>query len=170
MKRVQQILTDLERVQENLIALSDDIWLEIDHNNSDTLEEEVKLKIKFNKKLVEFNNIAGEIASSIEHFTKVTSQQVDVGTGGTLEYTNIIAELKRTRRYTLEEDFTSKRPYGFIFKEQAYKGINTWKNLYHIFCKQLVAKDLSSFQEFMQNPEARTVRGGAMFAIDSEHL
>jgi len=169
-KRVQQILTDLERVQENLIALSDDIWLEIDHNNSDTLEEEVELKIQFNTKLVEFNDIAGDIASLIEHFTKVSPQPADVGTRGTLEYTRIITELERTRRYTLEEDFTFKRPYGFIFQDRAYKRINTWRNLYHLFCKQLAAKDLSSFQKFMQNREARNVRGRAIFAKESDNL
>ena len=169
-KRVQQILTDLERVQESLIALSDDIWLNIDHNNSDTLEEEVKLKVKFNKKLVEFHNIACDIADSIEHFTKVSPQPADVGTVGTLEYTRILTELERTRRYTLEEDFTFKRPYGFIFQGQAYKGINTWRNLYHLFCKQLASKNLSSFQEFIQNREAKTIKVGAMFAKESNSL
>jgi len=30
---IRDILTDLERTRENMLALSDDIWLSIDHNN-----------------------------------------------------------------------------------------------------------------------------------------
>ena len=33
-ERTRQILEDLEGVRENLLALSDDIWLSIDHNDS----------------------------------------------------------------------------------------------------------------------------------------
>lgn len=35
----REILEDLEAVRENLLALSDDIWLSIDHNDADALEE-----------------------------------------------------------------------------------------------------------------------------------
>ena len=36
--RTRRILGDLEAVRENLLALSDDIWLSIDHNDSEALE------------------------------------------------------------------------------------------------------------------------------------
>jgi hypothetical protein len=41
-ERVREILTDLERVRENLLALSDDIWLGIDHNDTDALRAGVE--------------------------------------------------------------------------------------------------------------------------------
>ena len=42
--RTRQILEDLEAVRENLLALSDDIWLSIDHNDPKALEEGVQFK------------------------------------------------------------------------------------------------------------------------------
>jgi hypothetical protein len=34
-QRIQSILTNLEAVGEDLLALSDDIWLNIDHNDNE---------------------------------------------------------------------------------------------------------------------------------------
>lgn len=39
-EKIRSILTDLERVRENLLALSDDIWLSIDHNDNEALDPE----------------------------------------------------------------------------------------------------------------------------------
>ena len=46
----REILHDLEAVRENLLALSDDIWLSIDHNDPDALEAGVEFKRAFNAK------------------------------------------------------------------------------------------------------------------------
>ncbi|KYD30546.1 hypothetical protein [Parageobacillus toebii] len=48
--RVKLILRDLEAVRENLLALSDDIWLSIDHNDPDSLEEGYQFKKHIIKK------------------------------------------------------------------------------------------------------------------------
>lgn len=50
MDRTREILHDLEAVRENLLALSDDIWLSIDHNDPDALEAGVEFKRAFNSK------------------------------------------------------------------------------------------------------------------------
>ena len=49
--RTRHILQDLEAVRENLLALSDDIWLSIDHNDSEALEEGVQFKRAYNEKM-----------------------------------------------------------------------------------------------------------------------
>lgn len=40
-KIVNEILDDLTNVKENLLTLSDDIWNNIDHNDTEKLEEGV---------------------------------------------------------------------------------------------------------------------------------
>jgi hypothetical protein len=42
--RIRSILQQLEQVREDLLALSDDIWLSIDHNDSQALQEGVAFK------------------------------------------------------------------------------------------------------------------------------
>jgi hypothetical protein len=50
---VQSILTNLEAVGEELLALSDDIWLSIDHNDNEALAEGVRFKTTFNEQAAE---------------------------------------------------------------------------------------------------------------------
>ncbi len=53
--RTRRILGDLEAVRENLLALSDDIWLSIDHNDCEALEEGVQFKRTYNEKMAAFD-------------------------------------------------------------------------------------------------------------------
>lgn len=169
-KKVQQILTDLERVRENLLALSDDIWLNIEHNDSEAVQKGADFKIKFNDKLDKFNTITSEISGLIENFTNVHVESVDVAGKGTPEHGHIIKELDSTQPHTIDESFTYKQPYGFVFQGQAYKGINTWRLLYKLFCKQLAESDILRFREFVESPEAKSNRGVYYFSSSAEHL
>lgn len=49
--RIRSILEQLEQTREDLLALSDDIWLSIDHNDSQALEEGVAFKKQYNAKV-----------------------------------------------------------------------------------------------------------------------
>lgn len=137
-KRIQQILADLERGQENLLALSDDIWLSIDHNDSQALQRGFDFKLAFNKKLDGFNQITSDISELIQSFTNIHVEPVAVAQKGSLEHEHIIRELDSTQSHTIEESFTYKRPHGFVFQGQAYKGVNTWYHLYELFCMQRI--------------------------------
>ena len=53
--RTREILEDLEAVRENLLALSDAIWLSIDHNDPEGLEEGVRFKRAYNEKMAAFD-------------------------------------------------------------------------------------------------------------------
>ena len=61
--RIQQILTELECVQESFLGFSDDIWLNIEHNDSQAVQKVSEFKVAFNEKLNEFNRISAEISN-----------------------------------------------------------------------------------------------------------
>ena len=109
------ILEDLEAVRENLLALSDDIWLSIDHNDPESLEEGVAFKRTYNEKLGAFDSLATELSTLIQQFTSVNLASEEQ-TGGDSESENrrIIQELDRDEAHSLDENFTYKRPHGFI--------------------------------------------------------
>lgn len=48
-ERIQQILTDIERVQENLLALSNEIWLNIDRKDKQALQKGFEFQLAFNE-------------------------------------------------------------------------------------------------------------------------
>ena len=52
-------MSDLERVRENLLSLSDDIRLGINHNDSEALLEGTEFKLAYNEKMAEFGSADG---------------------------------------------------------------------------------------------------------------
>ena len=114
-----------------MLVLSDDIWQSIDHNDPDSLEEGVAFKRTYNEKLAAFDSLATELSVLVQQFTSV-NLAAEEQTGGDSETENhrIIQELDRDVPRSLDEDFTYKRPHGFILLGRGTTGITTWKRLY----------------------------------------
>jgi len=163
-KIIQQILTDLECVQETFLGFSDDIWLNIEHNDSEAVQKGVDFKLAFNEKLNDFSRISSEISNLIETYTNVHAEPVDIVQKGSPEHERIIRELGSSETHRIEENFTSKHPYGFVFEGQPYIGIDTWQSLYKLFCKQLVARDLQTFEALVNSPNCVTSHRNVFFA------
>jgi len=158
--RTRSILEDLEAVRENLLALSDDIWLSIDHNDEQALEEGVEFKRAYNSKVASFDSVASELSELVQQYTRVRLEETE-RTSGPDDNQNerIISELDREEPHLLDEDFTFKRPYGFILNGYATSGVTTWQRLYELVCRHLVAIDESRFRSLLGNPEFITNRG-----------
>src|SRR4051794_21921796 len=94
--RIRRILEDLEAVRENLLALSDDIWLNIDHNDPQGLEEGVQFKRAYNEKMAGFDRLASELSALIQQFTSVRLEEAEQSGGGSEdENVRLIRELDR---------------------------------------------------------------------------
>src|SRR5262245_59631035 len=128
--RTRQILEDLEAVRENLLALSDHIWSSIDHNDPEALEAGVEFKREYNAKAADFDRVATDLSALIQRYTSIRLEEAEE-TGGEDREQNerIIAELNCEEPHRLDEDFTYKRPHGYILDGQAATGITTWQRL-----------------------------------------
>jgi hypothetical protein len=171
MVRTRQILHDLEAVRENLLALSDDIWLSIDHNDSESLEAGVEFKRAFNSKAAAFDVVASELSELVQQYTSVRLEESEQS-GGTDDQANdrIIAELNREEPHSLEEDFTFKRPHGVIFQYKATTGITTWQRLYELILRQLYDEDPERLIRLCGHPDFTTNRGNPTFTRDRDRL
>lgn len=165
--KVRAILIDLERVRENLLALSDDIWLSIDHNDNHALQEGVKFKSQYNDKMGAFDRVATELSALVQKFTDVhldpTSLRNASGNNGE-NNDRVIKELDRNQPYCLEEDFTHKRPFGFVLSGKAFKDILTWRQMYELVCRLLADKNPKLFAALPDNPDYTSNRGNSIFA------
>ncbi len=140
--RTRAILEDLEAVRENLLALSDDIWLSIDHNDTQALEEGIQFKRAYNEKAIAFDRVATEISALVQQYTSVSLEAGEqTGADDREQNERIIAELDREVSYTIDEDFTFRRPYGFILDGEGTTGITTWRRLLEVLCLQLLKRD-----------------------------
>jgi hypothetical protein len=170
-ERISQILSSLERTNENLLDLSDDIWLGIDHNDPDELEAGVAFKQEYNAAMTEFAQAAERIQQLITDYTSVAADDEatdpDVNAD---EHDRIIKELDRSQRHTLDEDFRYKRPYGFVFEERAAKDLRTWRAVYERVIRLLARLEGDAFGRIATDEDFATNRGNRMFASSGEGM
>ena len=169
--RTRVILEDLEAVRENLLALSDDIWSSIDHNDSAAMEAGVEFKRSYNSKVSAFDAVAGELSLLIQQYTSVRLDSTEQS--GDLDAVNnerIITELDRETPHGLDEDFTFKRPFGFVFEGKATVGVTTWQRLYQLICEGLVTKDEQRMRSLFDHPDFVSSRGNRTVEFDQQKL
>ena len=169
--RTRRILEDLEAIRENLLALSDDIWLSINHNDPESLEAGVEFKRAYNAKAADFDRVASELSALVQQYTSVRLEEAEK-TGGAdhVENERIIAELNREEPHRLDEDFTYKRPHGFILDGQGTTGITTWQRLYELVLQRLYDRDTERFRGLCADPDFTTNRGNPTFTTDPTKL
>lgn len=78
--------------------------------------------------------------------------------------------LNRKESHSLAEDFTFKRPHGFILDGQGTTGITTWRRLYDLLCQQLLQKNPERFRALPDNPDFISNRGNHSFSRDPSEL
>jgi len=171
---VRNILRDLDNIRENLLAFSDDVWLAIDHNDTAALEAGVVFKKKLNTQLDAFGSLSTEIARLVQEYTKVqtegeASTAIEIGSTPA-ENTRIIKDLDRNDKHTLTEDFTYKRPCGFVLEGTGYKDVSTWSRVYELVMRHLAARAPAVFKSLADHPATVTKRGNRRFTAKRDEL
>jgi hypothetical protein len=165
--RIRNLLNDLEAVRENLLALSDDIWQAIDHNDSEALEAGVEFKRAYNTQAAAFDKNATELSALVQKYTSVRLEEAEkTGERNDAENERIIRDLNHEEPHRLDENFTYKRPHGFVLDGRATTGITTWQRLYELVCHQLLAADEARFRSLEQHPEFISPRGHRIVTKD----
>jgi len=116
----------------------------------------------------ERQNLLTPTSKAMQTWTRPTTEQ----TGGEDHERNerIITELNREEPHTLDEDFTYKRPHGFILDGQATTGLTTWQRLYQLVCQQLFARDDQRFRSLIDHAEFISNRGHHTVTTDAGSL
>ncbi|MEZ5941138.1 MAG: hypothetical protein R3C18_07090 [Planctomycetaceae bacterium] len=169
--RIRNILDDLEAVRENLLALSDDIWLSIDHNDAEALDRGYQFKKSYNEKLSAFDTLASDISATIQQFTAVRLEsEEETGTEDEAANERIVRELNREEPHRIDEDFTYMRPHGFILDGKGTIGVTTWRRLYENLCGQLAKRDPERFRSLPENEDHISNRGHRAFNTNADEL
>lgn len=170
-ERTLQILRDLEAVRENLLALSDEIWLSIDHNDDEALEEGVEFKRAYNAKLSAFDSLSTELSQLVQKFTRVDlAVEEESGEDDSQSNQRIIEQLNREQPHSIDEDFTFKRPHGFILDNAATTGITTWRRLYELVCTALMRRNAELFRSLVDHAKFVSSRGHRQFTTEPSAL
>jgi hypothetical protein len=165
--RIRSMLEQLEQTREDLLALSDDIWLSIDHNDPQALDEGVAFKRAYHAKLAAFDQLANDLSMLVQPFTAVRLDEP--AAPGDQEQTHrarLIQDLDHRQPHGLDEDFTFKRPYGFQLDDESQVEVHTWRRLYELVCLYLARRDPERFAHLPENASLTSRRGNPGFSRD----
>lgn len=173
-KKIQQLLGQLTEVNEQLVSLADDIWLSIDPRDNESVIAGSQFIQSYNVATGQLSKAAAAIEQQLSHYFQKDKESlhpvIEQGTDDSQKNQRMIKELDRNKAYSLRDNFTFKRPYGFVLSGIAYTQITTWKAIYlkvlDIFYRQRpdAFKGLINDERFVSN------RGNPTFSYDQEKL
>ena len=170
-ERIKSILDQLEQMREDLLALSDDIWLSIDHNDTQAMKQGVAFKESFNGKVAEFDKLSADLSVLVQQFTSISLNDEDSQDQQSPQSRDrAIVELDRYEPHSLDEDFTYKRPYGYRLGNIAQSNLKTWRRLYELICLYLAKRDPQTFAKLPDDPRFMGRRGNTYFTRKSDGL
>ena len=153
-EKINRILTSLANTQEDMLALKDYIWQNLDHSSVEEVQTAASFQVKYLELLDQFALNSQEISALISQFTGVEVEETPKEVEQTSsENQRIIKELNKDTPHKVTEDFTFKRPTAFIFDGYAYPDMNCWSQLYVQFVACLGKKDLSKLKSLADNPD-----------------
>jgi hypothetical protein len=135
-EKINIIVSDLLNIRANLFSLSNDIWLDIDHNNNNELQEVFNFKKEYNKLLDEFNKNVLSLSAILQKYSEIGNIEAarPVVDESSEKNKKIIVQLNKEIPHSINEDFIFTKPYAFILKDYAYKNVTTWKALFNQVC------------------------------------
>lgn len=171
-KKIKTILDSLNELQEELLALPDDMLLSIDPRDNASIDDGAAFMKSYNDQLADFSTCVVSISELLKSFFVVDPEKEDEesSVGESKSRDRIVQELDRTEAHGLDEHYTFKRPYGFILKDRAFKGLKTWKNLYLHTLVYLYETDPNRFASIAHDKRFTSRRNNPAFAQESSSL
>jgi hypothetical protein len=171
--KIKEILDILNTLNEYLLSLPDDMLLNIDPRDNESIEQGAQFIKEFNDSFFQFSEGATKIEKQIKNYFSINPEDEEVehesadnnGRNG-----RVIKELDKSESHTLDENFTYKIPYGFVLGNAAYKGIKTWKSLYLQILKELKSKEPERFSSLPTEKRFVSRRGNPLFAENENKL
>ena len=173
-KKIQRILEQLADVNEQLVSLSDDIWLGIDHRDNESVIEGSKFIQDYNLATSQLSKAAATVEQQLLTYFKNDIESVhsiiEQGDDNEIKNQRMIKELDRSKAYSLNDNFTYKRPYGFVLKGIAYTNITTWKAVYLKVLHVLYEMSPTDFSTLLTDKRFISKRGNPLFTKDLKKL
>jgi len=171
--KIKEILDMLNTLNEYLLSLPDDMLLNIDPRDNESIEQGAQFIREFNDSFFQFSEGATKIEKQIKKYFSINPEDEEVeheSATNNNRSSRVIRELDKNESHTLDENFTYKRPYGFVLGNAAYKGIKTWKSLYFQILKELKSKDPKRFSCLPTEKRFISRRGNPLFAENEDNL
>lgn len=167
-ERAKSILLALENIREDLLGLSDDIWLDVDHNDTEKVREACDFKSQFNDQLRKFTEASRILEELIAGYTGTPNTDAT----SIQESESLVAGSADSEQpgHSLDRSFTYTRPSGYVLDGRKYEGVKNWVRLYLSVCELLEKKNPETFRSLVSSERMVTSHGNKMFSFDGSGL
>jgi hypothetical protein len=133
--------------------------------------EGVRFMRSFIEKRTAFDQLAAELSVLIQQYTQVSLEaSEETGQEDREQNERIIRDLNREEPHSIDDDFTYRRPHGFILDGNAPVGITTWQRLFELACRQLHQRDPGRFATPIENRGFISSQGHHIVTHESDSL
>ncbi|MGH2485651.1 MAG: hypothetical protein ACRDHE_06540, partial [Ktedonobacterales bacterium] len=126
--------------------------------------------VEYDEKVAEFSALANEISGIIQRREDIQPDEQIASSVDPGRNERIIRELNTETAHSLDEDFSYKRPYGFVLDGQAFTGTVNWRQLYHTLCRHLAQRDLALFATVPGDQHFVGARGKWAISRNPKHM
>lgn len=165
-EKIKEMLDKLTAINESLLSLPDDMLLSIDPRDNVSLYNGLTFIKEFNDNLSVFSASSSKIEQQMKKYFSINNEDA-VFLSNISSNTHIF---KNEKSYSLSDDFTYTRPYGFILQNVVCKGFKTWKGLYIHILKELKKKNATIFLNLPDDPKFISKRGNPLFSRSKKGL
>ena len=164
--RISKIQISLEQLSEDLLTFSDDMWLSIDHNDSEALDFGYRLKKDYNEQVDTFSKVVKNINHTLAEFEKNSilndsSTPIHETENQGLENNKI--EYNERQSHSIHEDFCYRRPCGMKLENKIYERLNTWKAIYRATIEHLCDESPDIFNQLSESEFAKSRRTNKVY-------
>lgn len=157
-ERTRRIIDLLNETSEQLKAYADDLWLNVDRSTPESIQEGADEQKAFLSGQNQFSELTSYLEELIrDDLSEDARERIDEVDASQRE--RLIVQLDRTTPHSLDEEFTSKRPYAIRLGDHRVGQHNTWKATYRWLLQQLHHEDPVAFDQLIDADFALTIRG-----------
>ena len=167
-EKIEQIITDFGDLTDDLLALLDDLWLEIDHTNAESIRKGSEKMIDFVSSVKDFQHLRDDIQAKLRGFLPPPEEQPSQPVDQKIK--EEMARFDGKEIISLNNYWSYKRPFGFILFGMPYPWRTTWIDLYENFCYALRERDAPRFDSIPDRREIISTQGNPYFSRDSSRL
>jgi hypothetical protein len=169
--QIDQIITDMGDANDDLLALLDDLWLEIDHTNPECVRIGSARMIAVLESLKRFRESCDDVSTNLRAFLPKTPEPEQSKAASSDEESKQEANIFAGKaQISLREDFSYRRPFGFRLRGQAYPWLRTWVAVFEKLCLVLRESNPVLFETLPDRDEMMSTHGNCYFSRDRTAL
>jgi hypothetical protein len=166
--RIDVIIADLGDTNDQLLAVLDDLWLEIDHTDSESIRTGSQRMIGVIEAAKNYQSLCNDLTRRLRKFAPKDYVEVIETEHPTPQEKKDVFSSYET--ITLQQEWSYRKPHGFIIRGKSFPWKSNWIDLYQSLCEVLRDIDGERFDTIPERREIISSHGNPYFSRDPKRL